>query len=97
MIRRTQQSFIVLIAAVLLTAGCSDKPSAESAAASHSGVLQGVVTDASGQPVAGAFVRLDSTDERLTFMVISQSAGRYTADKLPAGIYNVQAIAPANG
>ena len=92
MIVRAKPALVVLLAAVLLTTGCSDRPSEDSGTASHSNVLQGMVTDSSGQPVAGAFVRLDSTDKRLTFMVISQAAGRYTADRLPAGIYNVQAI-----
>lgn len=32
----------------------------------HSGVLHGVVTDTSGQTVAGAFGRLESVDGRLT-------------------------------
>jgi streptogramin lyase/cytochrome c5 len=58
----------------------------------HTGVLGGVVTDVSGQPVAGAFVRLDSVDGRLTFMFISQEGGRYTANKLPAGSFAVQAV-----
>ncbi len=102
MFRRTKQLVIVLIAAVLLATGCSGEPPDESAANTaidtgaspegHSGVLQGVVTDSSGQPVAGAFVRLDSTDQRLTFMFISQGEGRYTANMLPAGSYVVQAI-----
>ena len=102
MITRTKPAVIVLIATVLLAAGCSGEPPEESAAdtvadtllspGGHSGVLQGVVTDSLGQPVAGAFVRLDSTDERLTFMFISQGEGRYTADRLPAGSYVVQAI-----
>lgn len=106
MFRRTRQKLIVQIAAVLLAAGCSteapDEPAAKMAidtavdtAASpegHRGVLRGVVTDSSGQAVAGAFVKLDSTDGRLTFMFISQDEGRYTANKLPAGSYFVQAI-----
>ena len=70
--KKNKQAVIVLIAAVLLAAGCSDEPSEESAvdtiadsvgsSEGHSGVLKGAVTDSSGRPVAGAFVRLDSTD-----------------------------------
>lgn len=110
MCSRTQQTVVVLIAAISFIASCSGKPLEESAATTaidttpdavtdskvspngHSGVLQGVVTDSSGQAVAGAFVRLDSSDERLTFMFISQNEGRYTANRLPAASFNVQAI-----
>ena len=56
----------------------------------HRGVLKGVVTDSSGQPLAGAFVKLENAERHLTFMVISQDEGRYTAGKLPAGNYVVQ-------
>src|SRR4051794_27185252 len=55
------------------------------------GVLQGVVKDSSGAPVAGAFVKMKDADKRLTIMVISQAQGRYTA-QVPAGKYAVQAV-----
>src|SRR4051794_16030709 len=57
----------------------------------HSSV-QGMVKGANGQPVAGAFVRVRGTDNRLTFMVISQDKGEFNAGELPAGSYTVQAI-----
>ena len=44
-------------------------------AADQTGSVQGVVSDASGQPVTGAFVKLKNDERRLTFMVISQGAG----------------------
>jgi len=80
------------------TTGTTTDTAADTAAADavslngHTGVLRGMVTDSSGEPVAGAFVRLDSVDGRLTFMFISQEGGRYTANKLPAGSFAVQAI-----
>ena len=61
-------------------------------AASDRGSLQGVVTDKSGQPVAGAFVKLKNADRRLTFMVISQDGGKFQAGDLPAGQYVVESV-----
>ncbi|MGH9785742.1 MAG: carboxypeptidase regulatory-like domain-containing protein, partial [Terriglobia bacterium] len=61
-------------------------------AAAHSGVVEGVVKNSSGQPVTGAFVKLKNEQRRLTFMVISQAQGRYTADRLPSGKYSVQGV-----
>jgi virginiamycin B lyase len=58
----------------------------------RSATLQGVVTDAGGTPVAGAFVKLKNSERRLTFMVISRVQGRYTVNNLPSGRYIVQAI-----
>jgi streptogramin lyase/mono/diheme cytochrome c family protein len=56
------------------------------------GSVQGVVNNASGQPVVGAFVKLKNDDRRLTFMVISQDQGRFQANDLPAGQYTVQGV-----
>jgi virginiamycin B lyase len=61
-------------------------------AADERGSLQGVVTNASGQPVTGAFVKLKNTERRLTFMVPSQDQGRFEAKDLPVGQYTVQAV-----
>jgi len=54
--------------------------------------LQGVVKNASGAPVAGAFVKMKNDEKRLTFMVVSQDQGRYSINNLPAGKYVVQGI-----
>src|SRR5213593_4575541 len=59
--------------------------------ADNLGVLQGVVKDAAGAPVAGAFVKMKNAERRLTFMVISQAQGRYTAN-VPPGKYVVQGV-----
>src|SRR5262245_56906766 len=58
----------------------------------NAGSLSGVVNGANGQPVAGAFVRLKNAEKRLTFMVVSQAGGRYTASDLPPGSYTVQGV-----
>ena len=61
-------------------------------AADDRGTVQGVVNDASGKPVAGAFVKLKNADRRLTFMVISQDGGGFEAKDLPVGQYKVQGV-----
>ncbi len=61
-------------------------------AAENSSSIEGVVQDASGRPVAGAFVKLKNSARHLEFMVISQAQGRYTAGNLPAGEYLVQGV-----
>jgi|SwirhirootsSR2_FD_contig_61_3352836_length_1821_multi_5_in_0_out_0_1 streptogramin lyase len=60
------------------------------------GSLEGVVKNAAGQPVTGAFVRLKNADKRLTFMVPSQGNGAFSAKDLPPGNYTVQAIGGTN-
>ncbi len=63
--------------------------------ANNPGVIQGVVKSASGQPVAGAYVKLIDAQKGLTFMVVSQEQGRYTVNNLPVGQYTAQAIGGA--
>jgi len=60
--------------------------------AGHSGRIEGLITDAAGQPVAGAFVKFDNEARRLTFMVISQDGGNYQVDRLPSGSYTAQGV-----
>ena len=81
---------IGLITAVLFGYGCSMSPA--DSTAGYSGVVEGVVKDGSGQPLSGAFVKLKTAERRLTFMVISQDQGHYTASKLPAGPYSLQGV-----
>src|ERR1700693_4645151 len=61
-------------------------------AADDRGSVQGVVNNASGQPVTGAMVKLKNADRRLTFMVVSQDLGRFEAKDLPVGQYTVQGV-----
>ncbi len=64
----------------------------------NAGSLEGVVKNAAGQPVPGAFVRLKNNNARpaLTFMVVSQNNGSFSAKDLPPGNYTVQGISAAN-
>ena len=62
----------------------------------NAGSVEGVVKNAGGQPVTGAFVRLRNAEARLSFMVVSQDKGMYTAKDLPAGKYTAQAIGGMN-
>ena len=69
---------------------------AQSVLAADGGNVQGTVSDASGKPVAGAFVKLKNDQKRLTFMVISHEQGRFEAKDLPPGQYRVQGVAGDN-
>jgi streptogramin lyase len=106
MMRKGQKHTVVGLTAILLLAvGCSVEPTVETNAEAaidtntaqqdHHGIVEGIGRDATGEPVAGAFVKLKNDDRRLTFMHISQEGGHYSATKLPAGIYNVQAVGGA--
>jgi virginiamycin B lyase len=61
-------------------------------ASANTATVQGVVKDAAGAPVIGAFVKIKNGERRLTFMVISQAQGRYAAKNLPPGQYAVQGV-----
>src|SRR5882762_9842896 len=61
-------------------------------AADFAGSVEGVVKSASGQALSGAYVKLTNPERALTFMVVSQAQGRYTANNLPPGNYTVQGI-----
>src|SRR5205085_7479209 len=78
--------------AVLLATGAVLVSTQSVRAADERGSVQGVINDASGQPVTGAFVKLKNAERRLTFMVISQDRGQFDAKDLPAGIYSVQGV-----
>ena len=54
--------------------------------------MTGTIADASGKPVAGAYVKLKNDEKRLTFMVISRDQGRFEAKDLPPGKYRVQGV-----
>ena len=58
---------LALVAAV----SCPVAASAQVAA----GTLTGVITDAAGAAVAGAFVQMRNAERRLNFMVITQEQG----------------------
>ena len=54
--------------------------------------VTGVVKNASGEPVAGAFVKVRGADSGLTFLVVSQGQGRYSTPHLLPGTYTVQGV-----
>src|SRR5262249_45313629 len=66
------------------------------ALAQERGSVQGVIHDAYGKPIAGAFVKLKNDERRLTFMVVSREQGQFEAKDLPPGQYRVQGVAGAN-
>src|SRR5437867_647921 len=66
------------------------------ATAQERGSVQGVIHDAYGNPIAGAFVKLKNDERRLTFMVVSREQGQFEAKDLPPGQYRVQGVAGAN-
>ncbi len=81
-----------------VAAGAIMLSAAPALALDNAGSLEGVVKNAAGQPVPGAFVRLKNSAARpaLTFMVVSQANGGFSAKDLPPGSYTVQAIGTAN-
>src|SRR3954447_20717021 len=55
-------------------------------------VITGIVKNASGEPVAGALVRLRNREKGLTFLVVSQALGRYTTSSILPGKYTIEGI-----
>jgi streptogramin lyase len=88
MVKTRNHLFVSLAAFVLLAAGYAPARSADV----YNGAVEGVVKDASGKPVAGAFVKLKNAEKSLGFMVISQDGGTFSAKQLPAGNYEVQSV-----
>ena len=84
---RTRSNFTVIFAAALLFL-CGQF----ARATENNSTVEGVVQDAAGKPVAGAFVKLKNNERHLEFMVISQAQGRYTVSNLPAGQYVIQGV-----
>jgi virginiamycin B lyase len=77
---------VVACALFVIASAASARP------ATVGGNVRGVVKSSSGEPLSGAFVKLTNEDKRLTFMFVTQAQGRYSADGLPAGKYEVQGI-----
>jgi streptogramin lyase len=84
---RTRSKFAAFFTAVLIVL-CTWPLEAEE----NNSTIQGVVQDASGKPVTGAFVKLKNNERHLEFMVISQAQGRYAVSNLPAGQYVIQGV-----
>src|SRR3954453_16713204 len=88
MLKAKNQLLVSMAAFVLLAAGSAPARCADV----YNGVVEGVVKDASGKPVAGAFVRLKNAEKRLGFMVISQDGGALSAKDRRAANYEVQSV-----
>src|SRR5215467_3205971 len=61
-------------------------------AADFAGSVQGAVKSASGQALSGAYVKLTNPEKRLADNHERQAQGRYTANNLPPGDYQVQGV-----
>ena len=83
---------VIFAVALLFLCGQLATASQPAGAADNSSSVEGVVQDASGKPVTGAFVKLKNNERHLEFMVISQAQGHYSASNLPAGQYVVQSV-----
>ena len=69
-------------------------PSTDAAATVANSTLTGAVTDTSGSAIANAPVVLRKTGTTITRTVKTDSSGRYVADGLAPGAYEVEAQAP---
>ena len=58
--------------------------------------ISGVVKNAAGQSVSGAFVKLRCESRGVTYTVVSQENGRYTVPHLVAGKYEIQSFGGSN-
>jgi virginiamycin B lyase len=85
--KASRSNFTVIFAAVLLFL-CGQF----ARAAENNSTVEGVVQDASGKPIAGAFVKLKNNDRHLEFLVISQAQGHYIVSNVPAGQYVIQGV-----
>ena len=56
----------------------------------YGATVAGTVKGPDGAPFQGAFVEAQNTKSKMTFIVLSDSQGRYRIDKLPTGNYRVQ-------
>ena len=74
-------SFLAVLAGLVVGAG-----------AMYGGSLGGFVISQSGEPVAGALVRIQNREQAITTTVVSQDLGHYSAAGLPSGKYLVHSV-----
>src|SRR5580700_2679224 len=60
------------------------------AATCYGASVTGTVKGPDGAPVEGAFIQAQNTKTKMSFFVLSDHAGHYRVEKLPAGEYRVQ-------
>jgi streptogramin lyase len=82
---RNPRVVLVMLAILVLSAGLLRS-------AENGGSIAGEVKNQSGEPVAGALVRVKNAERGLIITVISQDRGRYKASDLPSGKYTVLGV-----
>jgi Carboxypeptidase regulatory-like domain len=85
-LNRVGFSFAVFALALAVFLGLSATPAA---AQSATGTVVGQITDQQGAIIAGADVRLVSTQTGSAFSAVSNEAGRYTFPSVPPGTYDL--------
>ncbi|HVZ60322.1 MAG TPA: carboxypeptidase regulatory-like domain-containing protein [Terriglobales bacterium] len=60
------------------------------ASLSHAATITGTVKGPDGAPVRAVFVQAQNAATKITYMVLSDDQGRYRADKLPEGEYQIK-------
>src|SRR5258708_34809703 len=55
----------------------------------YAATITGTVKGPDGAPFEGAFVQAQNTKTRMTFIVLTDSQGRYRVEKVPAGEYQL--------
>src|SRR6266545_1482524 len=83
------------LGSLLLALGLPIAAAAQSQATT--GIIRGVVSDASGQPVAGASVTLRETQTGFQRQITTNDRGVFVASVLPLGTYDVTARAAGRG
>src|ERR1035437_3799101 len=78
----------VIVLTALITAGST----LIAADGENSGVIAGVVKNASGDVTAGAYIKAKNAERGLIFLVVSQEKGCYRIPNLPPWKYQVQAL-----
>src|SRR5271166_1217518 len=66
-------------------------------APAYAATIRGRVTGPDAAPFAGAFVEAQNAQTQITFIVLSDSQGRYRVENIPSGRYRVQVRAVGYG
>ncbi len=90
--RRPLHLFWLLSVALALTAANAPDPASAQSQAS-TGVIRGMVTDAAGDPIAGATVEMTHEQTGLVTTVTTTGSGTFVRPLLPLGAYDVVARA----
>src|SRR6266566_642640 len=86
---RPARTYFVAVALALLAALCADVPLTGQASGE---AIKGTVRDASGSPVPGATVTLQSESTSRSTSAVTKPDGSYVFTSLEAGAYAVEAV-----